>query len=169
MVSCWSPEHDKQEIDGNTTGINTALFPLNSFFVVVVVFNFKKEEDDNLVKAFYLLSYLDRKLLIRIQFLEREHVLASLYKMKWNMLRLRTVALERFILSGLCCRVCAVLICASSSGSNNKVRAAVCAGAGARPPPAQRGERSGRKVHISACFPPSSSFSVFVEIVKINK
>lgn len=34
------------------------------------------------MKAFYLLSYLDRKLLIRIQFLKREHVLASLYKMK---------------------------------------------------------------------------------------
>ena len=54
------------------------------------------------------------------------------------------MALERFILSGLCCWLCAPLICASSSGSNNKVRAAVRAGA--RPPPAQRhreGEREG--------------------------
>ena len=57
---------------------------------------------------------------------------------------MRAVALERFILSGLCCWLCAPLICASSSGSNNKVRAAVRAGA--RPPPAQRhreGERKG--------------------------
>lgn len=55
------------------------------------------------------------------------------------------MALERFILSGLCCWLCAPLICASSSGSNNKVRAAVRAGA--RPPPAQRhreGEREGQ-------------------------